>query len=67
MVYSNVFLFVLAFCSYCLGKSGGHLQGKNWQSAFRFLTTLCRLYCLYSFPVWLLEQKVEFDLSVKAF
>ena len=50
-----------------------HFIDNWWTYAGKVLTSwfstcavfsLCRLYCLCSFPVWCLEEFVEFDLSV---
>ena len=49
-----LFLFRIA----CWSSAGKELS--SWLSACAFVT-VCRLNCLYSFPVWCPGQDVEFD------
>ena len=52
---SSAFCLCLNFCSFYLPPAGKKLS-------FRLnCLTLCRLNCLYSFPVWCLSQVMEFD------
>ena len=50
--HSSAFCLSLNFCSLCLGQPDGHLLGNSRPLSFPLaMFNLCRLKCMYSFPV----------------